>query len=445
MNVNSDLQSLSAANRSLGRVGTRVFLSILTHHAVPMADGARLDASAVRTVPGQADFALVPVLGDILRTRFCIPGSIFLVEDIAAAPVSKSGRWQAIRLLLGDGKLCIQALLSGEMHRFVDAGEIAVGNYVRVDQFDVKWRDVAADDYGGDDEGGQRQRRQMVYLVVDDLVTIGWDESYRVALRQQTARDSSVNEDMISHHDLDQEEAQPEHIGHTSAAQPQEGDDAAGERPQQTDDEEGDDDGSALEDAFDTFEVLTFPPKGFNPTAPAAKAPVSDRPSGWVNKPLSTEPEPIALARDWHDPQTPLKLTTLRAVPHLPYAQNWSCNVLAIVASLSPAEPSHLAPYRQRTARLADPSTAKQVHLTVFLDPDDFEPAVGAAVLLVGVKNHRFDGGSLKKYASDGRVGEGGQRRQQQQKQRWWFQDPWEMGWCDVGGIRRWWEHMQST
>jgi hypothetical protein len=70
------------------------------------------------------------------------------------------------------------------------------------------------------------------------------------------------------------------------------------------------------------------------------------------------------------------------------------------------------------------------VLLTVFLDPDDFSPAVGSVVLLLGVKNHRFDGGSLKKYASD-RPRSGG---------RWWFEEPKELGWCDVAGMREWWD-----
>ncbi|KAF5654025.1 hypothetical protein FCIRC_13994, partial [Fusarium circinatum] len=122
-----------------------------------------------------------------------------------------------------------------------------------------------------------------------------------------------------------------------------------------------------------------------------------------------------------------------RQIPHLPYAQNWSCNVLAIISYLSDIEPSSLPPYRQRSARLADPSTSKQVNLTVFLDPEAFTPRVGSAVLLVGVKNHRFDGGSLKKYESDRKDG------------RWWFENPIEMDWCDVEGINDWWAQVTAA
>ncbi|PON20253.1 hypothetical protein TGAM01_v210895 [Trichoderma gamsii] len=155
----------------------------------------------------------------------------------------------------------------------------------------------------------------------------------------------------------------------------------------------------------------------------------------WSQASDKSQQQPIALPENWHDHQVSLKLTTLRLIPHLPYAQNWSVNVLATVASLSPVEPSHLPPGKQRTARIADPSTAKQVQLTVFLDPEGFAPRVGSAVLLVGVKNHRFDRGSLKKYASDGK---------RESDRRWWFEDPWHMSWLDVAGIKSWWQGVEE-
>lgn len=322
--------------------------------------GSTLDPNAV-TLLHDERFEFVPVIRDIVRTRYCVPSSIFLVEGVDTKPVSSSGRWQAIRLLLGDGVLCIQALLSGDMHRFVNTGEVALGSYIRCESFHVRWEQVNHD--------------TVVYLVVDDLVTIGWNDSYR-ALQQKR-------------------DAAPDPI------------------PSPEDDE----DDAAIEEAFGAFETLTFPlPK---PTSKLGKNPLAPSKS-----------QPVALPRDWHDPQAPLKLTTLRSIPHLPYKQNWSCNVLAIVTSLSPVEPSNLPPYKQRTARIADPSTSKRIHLTVFLDPEEFSPQVGSAVLLVGVKNHRFDGGSLKKYASDKKEG------------RWWFEEPWDLNWCDVAGIKEWWAEM---
>ncbi|KAI1801445.1 hypothetical protein F4811DRAFT_534459 [Daldinia bambusicola] len=134
-----------------------------------------------------------------------------------------------------------------------------------------------------------------------------------------------------------------------------------------------------------------------------------------------------------NDPGKPVKLTKLRSIPNLPYKQNWSVNVLAVVSAISGLEPSGLPPYSQRQARLADPSTDKHVLLTVFLDPEQFTPAVGSVVLLLGVKNHRFDGGSLKKYESDRSTA----------GNSWWYENPTQFEWCDVEGLRRWWAESQ--
>lgn len=338
-------------------------------------ESVTLDAAAITYSAGIFEF--IPVIRDILRTRYCVPGSIFLVEGLEQVPLSRSGRWQAVRLLLGDGALCIQALLGSGMHRFLQAGDIALGAYIRCEVFHAKWQNT------GD--------RTMVTLVVEDLVTVGWNESYRALGQDQEPVTLPYPAT------FEQPSQGSKGVQRKATAKP------SSRRVKRVTFE---DDKEATEEAAEAFETLAYPTKP---------------------KPQQKPRQPIAMPRDWHDPQTPLKLTTLRSIPHLPYKQNWSCNVLAIIASLSDVEPSNLPPHKQRTARLADPSTSKQVHLTVFLDPEEFNPRVGSTVLLVGVKNHRFDGGSLKKYESDRKNG------------RWWFEDPLDLGWCDVEGIKAWW------
>ncbi|KAM0428531.1 hypothetical protein ACHAPT_006891 [Fusarium lateritium] len=341
-------------------------------------DSVTLDPAAV-TYSARL-FEFVPVIRDILRTRYCAPGSVFLVEGLDRVSVSRSGRWQAVRLLLGDGALCIQALLGGSMHRFIRTGEVALGAYIQCEVFHARWQNVDG--------------RIMVTLVIEDLVTVGWNDSYRALGNDQEP--------------LTQPYPETSEEPHQDFTQKQKATAKPSSRPTQ----DFDDDDEAAEEACEAFETLAPPTKP---------------------KPQQKPTQPIALPRDWHDPQSPLKLTTLRSIPHLPYKQNWSCNVLAIIVSLSAVESSNLPPHRQRTARLADPSTSKQVHLTVFLDPEEFNPRVGSAVLLVGVKNHRFDGGSLKKYDSDRKNG------------RWWFENPLELAWCDVQGIKAWWAEAAET
>ncbi|OAA37660.1 hypothetical protein NOR_07037 [Metarhizium rileyi] len=355
--------------------------------------------------PTPTPFTLRPIIQDLVRTRFAVPESTFLVEGVHISPLTQTGRWQVIRLLLGDGELCIQAILGDAMHRFVHTGEIAVGSYVCVQDFQLRLRTVGSD------------AKQMVYLVVHDLSTLGCNDDVRRML--PAAQQDDVPE--RQHTSADKVKSPASNTGASAASTPSKqrsatrSSSSSGKRRDREDFEQDD-----LEDAFEEFEALT--------TFPAKKPQRASSPARAPSKPCL----PVALPRDWHDPQTPLKLTTLRSIPNLPYRQNWACNVLAIVASISPVESSNLLPYKQRTARITDPSTAKQVHLTVFLDPDEFTPRVGSAVLLTGVKNHRFDGGSLKKYASDKGLG------------RWWFEDPWELAWCDVRGIKAWWAEMEA-
>lgn len=331
---------------------------------------AALDPQAITAADEKEEVAFFPIIEEILRTRYCTAGSVFIVEGIDHVPMSSTGRWQMIRLLLGDGELCLQALLSTECHRFIHTEEIFVGCYVKVLKFELELRENDA------------------FLMVHGLKTVGWNEGYRALAEQQTEPSYS--------------QKSSENYG--SADAPEAVEVAEPPAPTASTEDLGDSD---LDDAF---EQLAAPePQDFK------QAPI------------------VKLAKDWTDYRIPLKLTTLHAIPHLPYSQNWSCNVLAIVTSLSQVEPSYLPPYRQRTARIADPSTAKQIHLSIFLDPEAFNPTVGSAVLLTGVKNHRFDGGSLKKYASD------------KGKGPWWFQDPWEMTWCDVAGIKYWWTQMEAA
>ncbi|KAM3553233.1 hypothetical protein MY1884_006789 [Beauveria asiatica] len=383
------------------------------------SEAPRIDPNAITTAPDHDSFTLVPVIRDLLRTRYCAPGTIFLVEGIEIIPVSKTGRWQAVRLLLGDGDLCVQALLGADCHRFVETGEVSPGFYIKVDHFDLEWEAMGSDAMGSEDgAAGAEKNQKMVFLALHNLVTIGWNDSYRAMIQQYRGEavtpdgNFSPKKDQRKEPELQMMPPSPSLVPRAAA---REEPIAVKTEPQSS----GYGDDFDMDDAFENMERMVFPnsKKGSTP-----KAAPSLRARG-----------PVALPRDWSDRQVPLKLTTLHAIPSLPYAQNWTCNILAIIASLSPVESSYLPPYKQRTARLTDPSTAKQVHLTVFLDPESFNPAVGSAVLLTGVKNHRFDGGSLKKYASDVKNGK-----------EWWFEDPVDLAWCDVAGIKSWWKQMEG-
>lgn len=368
--------------------------------SAPQIPGASSDITYLTSEP----FEPKPLIADILRTRFCVPNSIFLVEGVDVAHTSKSKRWRAIRLLLGDGELCIQALLSAEMHRFVDRGKIAFGSYVELQQFRVEWKDIPE---GGFGEG----ERQMVYLVVESLAVVGWHNAFIEPLEtEQTGIDSdSVEVESEAHDDprVESSLVEPEKLQFSY-------------QETSTHAETRDDEGQTDQDD-DEFEVMAISQdKAAHNRNEAATAMIDHEQAASAPK---SPPRPHNV------PSRPLKLTNLRSIPNLPYKQNWSVNVLCVVSAISDVEPAGIPPYTQRQARLADPSTDKHVLLTVFLDPHLFNPAVGSVVLLSGVKNHRFDGGSLKKYASD----------RPKSGEDWWYENPTQLPLCDVAGLRRWW------
>ncbi|KAI5862452.1 hypothetical protein GGS23DRAFT_100994 [Durotheca rogersii] len=391
--------------------------------------------SADITCIGSDPFEPLPLIADILRTGYCIPGSVFLVEGVDVVHTSRSKRWRAVRLLLGDGELCIQALLSADMHRYIDSGEVSFGSYVRLEKFRVEWRDAAegkgngsSDAKGKEKEksgGDQDAEGSMVYLVVEDIVLVGWNNTLIDAtnLRNGPSGSDRVGEDEATRVSEPENELVP-----SDRTTIRFSDNDAGP-PQNTVDGADDDD----------FEVMPIAPERTTQNRIDLAVRSGDRifTGGDTVRPRSpadggrpSSPHPVAST------PRPVKLTKLRAIPNLPYKQNWSVNVLAVVAAVSEVEPSTLPPYSQRQVRLADPSTDKRVLLTVFLEPELFAPAVGSAVLLLGVKNHRFDGGCLKKYASD--------RSRAPGHTAWWYENPTQFDWCDVEGLRRWWHESQA-
>ncbi|GAP83888.1 putative cyclin-like f-box [Rosellinia necatrix] len=379
--------------------------------SAPQLPGAIPDITYITSEP----FEPKPLIADILRTRFCVPDSVFLVEGVDTAHTAESKRWRVVRLMLGDGELCIQALLSAEMHRLIDRGEILFGSYVKLQQFRVEWRDVAKAGSNlprkhGDSGHPSEEKTQMVYLIVDSLVVVGW---HNTLADTSIARGPDIHADAVElESEVDEDpRVQVQSIG-PQQIQP----------PCQTGVETKEDREQA--DPEDDFEVMAVSEdKAAYNRQEVATAIVSHEQDIGTTSGSPGGPS--------NGPLRPLKLAKLRSIPNLPYKQNWSVNVLCVISAISDVEPAGIPPYTQRQARLADPSTDKHVLLTVFLDPHLFNPGVGSVVLLIGVKNHRFDGGSLKKYASDRPVS----------GENWWYENPTQFDWCDVDEIHQWWEH----
>ncbi|KAK0704869.1 hypothetical protein B0H67DRAFT_498029 [Lasiosphaeris hirsuta] len=375
-----------------------------------------------------------PLVADILRTRYCIPRSVFLIEAIDPQ-VAVARRYRAVRLILGDGEMCIQALLRPEMHCFVDGGQVYEGCYVRVDEFELKVVEV--------------EERRMAYLLIGDVVTVGWNNVYLAMLKREgrgtgpaglasAARTLRREESLefglsakAAAFQLARDAAKITSSQKPEAAPAKQEESAPPAPGQKAPPKEEEAEPGYISDSDDSvFETLEI-----------SAARVIERrvgPGDAVPRPetqSSTTQQGNAKGKSlpWisNDLSKPVKLTNLYSIPRLPYKQNWMVNVLAVIASLSDLEPCQYPPYNQRTARLTDPSTSKQVLLTIFLEAEAFTPAVGSVVLLAGVKNHVFDGGSLKKYVSD----------KPKNGTSWWVKDPETLGWCqaEVQMLREWW------
>ncbi|ROW06800.1 hypothetical protein VMCG_04125 [Cytospora schulzeri] len=360
-----------------------------------------------------------PLISEILRTSYCIPDSVFLVENIEAT-IPVSNRYRTVRLLLGDGELCIQALLRTEMHRFVDSGQVFQGCYVRLTRFEIRSVPLRPDQQGDDD--GPEGPAEMVFLVVQDMATVGWDTAY-----MEMAGTTGKEQALITSNQEAQGYRRDEIVAAQADAAPTALPDTESRfaPPREVNVEAQDE-----VDEDDDFEVMDISYQRVSDRRREAEL-LQQRPQRSSSHLASN-----TLPRTPGDLSKPLRLTPLKSIPNLPYKQNWAVNILAVVASLSDVEPALLPTYvgKQRAARLADPSTSKQVLLTVFLDPDEFAPEVGSVVLLLGVKNHRFDGGSLKKYGNEKPKGGA----------RWWFENPTDVAWCDVEGLRSWWKGQSS-
>ena len=340
---------------------------------------------------------LKPLISDILRTHFCIPGSILLVESVDAT-IHTSKRDRAVRLLLGDGDLCIQALVRRELHNLVDSQQVYIGSYVRLNSFELQWLHSK----GG--VNASKKSKATVLLVVREMTVVGWNTAFRDLAKFDEPRHIQQPEIRFIPSEIAAETRQdPRSRILTDFL----------EQPEVEDLSDIDDD-----DAFGTIIVAEnqtnqhrLQSQGAQGSLQGAHPAIPSLP--WISEDLTK----------------PLKLTPLASIPNLPYKQNWTINVLAVIASLSDIEAATLPPFTQRTARLVDTSTRKQVLLTVFLDPETFVPQIGSVVLLLGVKNHRFDGGSLKKYGNE----------KPRKGSTWWIENPTELTWCDVAGLKKWW------
>lgn len=131
--------------------------------------------------------------------------------------------------------------------------------------------------------------------------------------------------------------------------------------------------------------------------------------------------------------QRPLSICALDSLTGRNATRNKVHDVFAIVCSVqaSVVKPPKNMP-RKRDIRIMDPSTDKRVLVSVFVDPDNFQPTVGTVALFRNLTTHEWDSGMLNVYHDKcaGRA--------------WFIKDPVEVEGCDVKALKEWWEKKKS-
>lgn len=131
--------------------------------------------------------------------------------------------------------------------------------------------------------------------------------------------------------------------------------------------------------------------------------------------------------------QRPLRVCPLVSLTGRNATRNKVHDVFAIVCSVqeSVVKPPKNMP-RKRDIRIMDPSTDKKVLVSVFVDPDNFQPTVGTIALFRNLTTHEWDSGMLNVY------------HEKCAGMAWFIKDPVEVKGCDVKALKEWWEKKKS-
>lgn len=382
-----------------------------------------------RMILTSKEFLHKPVIRDILRTGSCRTGSIFLVEKVESIEETLSNP-SAIRLLLGDGKFVIQAFLNPQTCRLVESGEVTIGCYVRLDTFNIRRIDVEGSGLPSDNLTKRKRPQQVVFLEIRQLESVGWDDEYqkhaRTAMEDPTREDGRQNGQ-----DADRDKGD---ITETADAS------RRGSGTREFDDKAPIDELCSLIRTSEPAMKKRIIHRPAVPPEPLQNTATQE--SDHQRVPLTSDTVDPKPPREIHVPspkQAPLAPRSLASLSKLPARQNSPCTVFAVVDEIKPLKPCPIPPHQTREVRLVDPTTTKRVLLSVLWQPEKFNPPVGTPVLLRGLKNHRYDGGSLNAYPKSVSP-----YTQNDDGTDWWV--PFPRGWdgCDVDGYLEWWELRQK-
>ena len=129
--------------------------------------------------------------------------------------------------------------------------------------------------------------------------------------------------------------------------------------------------------------------------------------------------------------ERPLNIKPLVAFRGYP-RRNDIFDVFVVIQSVADAVIKRPRMPPKRDIRIVDPSTDKKVLLSVFVDPENFVPAVGTIALIRSVTTHEWEGGMLNIYPN------------QCEGKAWFLPNPESIAGCDVEAMRLWWARKEA-
>ena len=400
--------------------------------------------------------SIKPIIRELVRTKVCFPNLKLLVDRVSIIKLPHDGGGadqEAYCLCLTDREKTIKAIIKSRLHKRVHRGEVKEGSFVVLKDYQLArgTRLNAAgeviylrisDFYSI----GEEARDHDEIKVLEDLGTVQSDPntrqelptqgpqtkdsaSFRVAETNPSAQDHMIAENEGSSPEpsaspkrdtakescgekipLSQLRPSEKRKRNSASSEPDSSPHKRGQESEIPGSGRENKAGSAVQSASSRLEYLhsdaekadsthvQIPRRNSDPLQTggedATELAVQDscdmaEPSSAVSKFPATNFPPISGVN---------KISTLASVTGANRSKNEVHDFLAVIIDVDAHTYKPPKMPRKRDLRIMDTSTSKQVVLSVFTDPVNFEPEVGTIAVFRHLTTHNWDGGNLKAY-----------------------------------------------
>ncbi|KAL8946263.1 MAG: hypothetical protein Q9222_007319 [Ikaeria aurantiellina] len=379
------------------------------------------------------ELSLKPILYELVRTEVCFPNIKLLVDriDIVTVPhVDEERGNQAYKLILTDGEKTIQALLKRRIYKTIYCEDVREGSFVILKVYHLA--------HGKRTNGDGT----VAYLVIEDFFSIGEDGRHDL--------DDIPEAPEFEHEELhENSESEEERTAGAGEHKPTGRDGKASQSSSQKLRAEADDtpqDENATKD-------LTL--ENASPTPPSSQQLREAMKRKWdtaldeidtndtyrISKYRKLEEARAREAQEAADASAKALLVRFQSLPTTPLVaitgpnkrRNTHHDVLALIVYVSADLVQRPGMPPKRELRIMDISTMKKVYLSVFANPETFQPEAGIVALFKNLTTHDYDGGSLNAYSKDCKDTE------------WFIPDPPGFGNGEVAQLKDCWARLQYS